>query len=347
MSQATEIAQSGDLAVAAGAELEGLLARVGVGTLDCGWIRVAGADRVRWLNGMVTNSIQELGPGEGNYSFVLNAQGRIQGDLWAFVGEKEDLLVETGRERVAGLMALFDRFIIMDEVELEDVSAGRVGFAVVGPGAEALLDSVGLAVGGRVRTVVSWRGGWVEVIAGHGPLVPRFEVWTDAAMGDALGEALGGVGVGPEAMEWLRVLEGTPRFGVDIREKELAQETMQTRALHFAKGCYLGQEIVERIRSRGAVHRQFGGFRLEGPLPSPGMALEVGGKVVGELTSVAAIPLGGGVVQYGLGYARREATEFGARLAYAGESGPGWAMPVPLPFELHPVAAIPKLISGT
>ncbi len=316
-------------------ELGALLRGVGFGALDgVGWIRVSGADRVRWLNGMVTNSIQELGLGGGNYSFVLNAQGRIQGDLWAFVGEREDLLLETGRDRVAGLMAWFDRYIIMDEVELEDVSAGRVGIAVAGPGAGELLGRVGLEVPAGVRAVREWRGEMVEVIAAFGPLVARYELWGGAEAAGRLREALaegGGEAAGVEAFEWLRVLEGTPRFGVDIREKELPQETMQTRALHFAKGCYLGQEIVERIRSRGNVHRQFGAFRLEGPLPEAGAVLATEGKAVGELTSVVAIPLREGAVQYGLGYARREAAGLGVRLEYAGGKGPGWAVPVAQP----------------
>ncbi|MDQ2834223.1 MAG: folate-binding protein, partial [Acidobacteriota bacterium] len=131
-----------------------------------------------------------------------------------------------------------------------------------------------------------------------------------------------------QSLEWVRVLEGTPRYGVDIREKDLPQETGQTRALHFSKGCYLGQEIVERIRSRGNVHRGFGGFRLEGDVPAAGTALEADGKAVGELTSVAEVPLPEGAVKIGLGYVRREALERGVAPKYAG----GVAVPVALPF---------------
>ena len=92
------------------------------------------------------------------------------------------------------------------------------------------------------------------------------------------------------SVETLRLLEGTPKFGVDLREKELPQETGQTEALHFSKGCYLGQEIVERIRSRGAVHRTFAGFALEGAMPAAGAVLTVAGKPVGEITSAGVIP---------------------------------------------------------
>ncbi len=113
----------------------------------------------------------------------------------------------------------------------------------------------------------------------------------------------------------LRILEGTPLYGTDIRDKDLPQETDQTRALHFAKGCYLGQEIVERIRSRGTVHRTFSGFILTGELPAPGTRiLDADDKPVGELTSVARIQLPAGTDQLALGYIRREALDRNATI---------------------------------
>jgi folate-binding protein YgfZ len=131
-------------------------------------------------------------------------------------------------------------------------------------------------------------------------------------------------------LEWLRILQGTPLYGTDIRDRDLPQETNQTRALHFAKGCYIGQEIVERIRSRGSVHRTFTAFRLEGNLPAAATQLESAGKQVGELTSVASIPLAGShgdTLQLALGYVRREALDRHEPLQYPG----GIAVPAPSP----------------
>ncbi len=105
----------------------------------------------------------------------------------------------------------------------------------------------------------------------------------------------------------LRISRGIPRYGVDIRERDLPQETGQLRALSFTKGCYLGQEIVERIRSRGAVHREFTAFAVEGPLPAPGTKIQAGEKDVGEITSNANLPLAAGNSAIALGYLRREA----------------------------------------
>ncbi len=121
-----------------------------------------------------------------------------------------------------------------------------------------------------------------------------------------------------EILEQLRILEATPRFGTDIRDRDLPQETNQAHALHFAKGCYLGQEIVERIRSRGQVHRVFTPFRLEGALPTVPTTLESNGKTVGELTSASELKLDAGPALLALGYIRREALDTGAALTYSG-----------------------------
>ena len=324
-----------------GSQLAALLRGTGISPLDqVGWIRVTGEDRVRWLNGMVTNSIQQLHPGEGNYNFILNVQGRIQGDATIFASS-DALLMQTASAQVPNLMMFLDRFIIMDDVELSDVTSDRSGVLIAGPQAASLLAKIGLNVEDletlQMRPAL-WNNASVGVFHLRGPLVPRFELWADPEIIPKLTAALQTAGAVPceaQSLEWLRILEGTPVYGTDIRDRELPQETGQTRALHFAKGCYLGQEIVERIRSRGNVHRSFGAFRLDGELTAAGSQLEADGKPIGELTSVAAIPLPGDdriIVQLGLGYVRREAVDRGATLRYAG----GVAIPTPLPF---PVAA--------
>ena len=315
-------------------QLHTLLQGAGIAPLDSlGWLRVTGEDRIRWLNGMVTNSIQDLQPGAGCFNFVLSAQGRIQGTATAF-SQPDSILLETDSAQVATLTATLDRFIIMDDVELTDITADWSGLALIGPAAAARLQQIDLSspeISALAMQSLQWQNSPVTLIAAHSPLVPRFELWADPATVRLLNTALyetGAFPCSPEAMEQLRILEGTPRYGTDIRDKELPQETAQTHALHFSKGCYLGQEIVERIRSRGNVHRTFTGLRLLGSLPEPGTPIEADGKPVGELTSVAAIPLPGGNLQLGLGYIRREAIERGATLTYTG----GRATPFTPPF---------------
>jgi aminomethyltransferase len=99
-----------------------------------------------------------------------------------------------------------------------------------------------------------------------------------------------------------------PRYGRDIRDRDLPQETGQARALDFTKGCYIGQEIVERIRSRGNVHRKYTGFYVDGELPAQGSKIQAEDKDVGEITSVAALPSHAGELRVALGYIRRDAT---------------------------------------
>jgi aminomethyltransferase len=123
----------------------------------------------------------------------------------------------------------------------------------------------------------------------------------------------GATPVGYEALEKFRVFAGVPKYGQDIRERDLPQETEQMHALHFSKGCYVGQEIVERIRSRGQVHRTFSGFLLEEP-SAPGTKVKVKDREMGELTSVARVPVNAGEKILGLGYIRREAGGPGAHV---------------------------------
>jgi len=327
-------------------QLTALLQGAGIAPLDrIDWIRVTGTDRVRWLNGMATNTVQDLAPGAGAYNFFLNAQGRIQADGYIFA-TPDALLIETSRSQAASLIPYLDHYIIMDDVELADVTESRHGITLIGPKAASLLVKLGLAID-DLKHVESrslpWQSITVTVIHAHSPLVPRFELWTDtpadaAILLDAL-EAAGAEPCESQAFEWLRLLEGTPLYGTDIRNSEtvrdLPQETNQARALHFSKGCYLGQEIVERIRSRGNVHRTFTAFRLEGALPTTGTPLESAGKQVGELTSVASIPFAGTALQLALGYVRREALARGDQLQYPG----GRALPTAIPYSFAKAAS--------
>jgi folate-binding protein YgfZ len=300
---------------------------------DRAFLRITGSDATRWLNGMVTNSIQALAPGEGKYNFLLNAQGRIQGDCTIYRDSDPnaaEFVLETDRSQVAAIQQHLDRFIIMDDVELIPIMDDQHGLLVAGPSASEHLAALLLPAPtpfymGRVMH----NGQPLLILGPYPPFIPRYEVWGSPETIAALLIALEGSAVTPvsaQAVEAYRVLSGTPRFGTDIRDKDLPQETNQTHALHFSKGCYLGQEIVERIRSRGQVHRTFSGFRLTAlpaTLPAP---LTSDGKPAGELTSAATI----GEETFALGYVRREALDRNQPLAYEG----GTATPTALPLRM-------------
>lgn len=303
-----------------------------------GFIRVTGDDRVRWLNGMATNSIQALKPGEGCYNFFLNAQGRIQADALA-LNLGESLQLVTSASRADALLATLDHFIIMDDVELHRLPEDNHALLVAGPNAAARLGRIGLEVE-QLAPMHLAHFEWlpderVAIFHAYSPLVPRFELWSDFETLGRISQALRGCGVldaEESALNQLRLLEGIPLYGTDIRDRDLPQETSQTRALHFAKGCYLGQEIVERIRSRGNVHRTLHGFLLTGDIPTSGTPLFLATtpeKPIGELTSAARIDLPTGAITLALGTIRREALELKVPIAYA----TGTATPITLPYK--------------
>jgi folate-binding protein YgfZ len=308
-------------------ELRSLLQDCGV--FDLGWrsrIIVRGEDRLRWLSGMVTNGVQQLDAHGGNYSFFLNAQGRIQGDAFVYRGV-EELLLDTTADQVGPLMAHLDRFIIMDDVTLEDLSQQSSAIGLAGPEAARMLAQIGV-VGPEVSSgkpirfhPVDWNGIELIVIAFQGLLTPQFEVICPAVHLGNLWQRLldaGAQSCGIDAVEALRVVEGMPRYGVDITDRDLPQETSQTRALNFTKGCYLGQEIVERIRSRGAVHRALRQLSLRGKVPSLPIDLMAGGKIMGRITSAVSLVTASGPAAYALGIVRLDGASKGETLTYNG-----------------------------
>ncbi len=274
-----------------------------------GKIMITGPDRVRWMNGMVTNNVTGLAPGRGVYSFVLNAQGRILGDMYIY-NFGEHLLVDTDIAQVAKLMQLFQHYIIMDEVELSDAGAKLTAIGVRGPRSQEVLTQAGFEAA-ELDALQFKNFMWRDVNLFLARIDSEaYEIWMPpehaAKVWDVLISA-GATPVGTKALELFRIASGVPRYGQDIRERDLPQETGQFQALHFTKGCYLGQEIVERIHSRGNVHRQFTSFIVEDAAPGPGSKLRAGGKDVGELTSVATLSLNGSEKTVALGYVRREA----------------------------------------
>jgi len=311
---------------------------------DRAFLRITGSDATRWLNGMVTNNIKDLAPGEGNYNFLLNAQGRIQGDCMIYrePGEGDPAyLLETDSSQLETVNQHLDKFIIMDDVELTPAlniegislpneSLPRHGIGLLGVDGSDILERIvhehyklNLKTPpepGRILLTFA-NGCALTVISLPHATVPSYELWAvtplDATLlEEFLSGPLGLNEVSPATLEAHRILSGIPKYGTDIRNtetaKDLPQETGQTHALHFSKGCYLGQEIVERIHSRGQVHRIFSKFTLTGApaaLPTP---LTVDGKAAGELTS--AVEVDG--QWHALGYLRRE---FAAKpLAYEG-----------------------------
>jgi folate-binding protein YgfZ len=297
------------------AEFQALLSRSALYDLSSrAKIAVTGGDRVRWLNGMVSNNIRDLAPGHGVYAFLLNAQGRIQADVYAFQ-RGESLLIDAEESQREKVLTIFDRYIIADDVEIADLSGKIASIGLAGPESRNVFERVGIALpelGHMQFAEIEWSGTSVTLLRCGKEAGDSWQVWISPEERDRLWESLVNAGAkhaGHAAMELFRISRGIPQFGVDIRDRDLPQETGQDRALNFTKGCYLGQEIVERIRSRGAVHRQFAAFEVEGALPNRGTKIVAGEKEVGEITSSAVLPLADRERPVALGYLRREARD--------------------------------------
>lgn len=319
---------------------------LGAAVHDLGWLRriaVRGEDRLRWLSGMVTNSVETLPDRTGAYNFVLNAQGRIQGDCYVW-RDGDEVEIEVTAEQSEALLAHFDRFIIMDDVELEPL-LGQSALGITGPDADATLATLGLSAPLDELSSASGEinGIPVRLYRTYGTVVAHFALWADAGHIPALWQALlaaGATPIGADSLETLRIVEGIPAYAIDIQSRDLAQETSQTRAISFTKGCYLGQEIVERIRSRGQVHRHLRAVELipesVAELPAIGTEMRVSGsapdaKPAGILTSVAGLQLHSVRRIFGIAMIRAEAEIGNQLLAYAG----GTARILPTPPKLN------------
>jgi folate-binding protein YgfZ len=296
----------------------------GAAVHDLGWLRrvdVLGEDRFRWLSGMVTNTVNELAANAGAWNLVLNAQGRILGELHVW-REGDGLNLVIAADQVERLLAHLERFIIMDDVELAPRSETALGLA--GPLAGEVLARLGLPAPAEPLTSASagWNGLQLRVARAYDVLAPHYELWAQQAEIPALWRALveaGATAVGAATLEAFRIAEAIPAYGIDIVERDLPQETSQMRALSFNKGCYQGQEIVERIRSRGSVHRHLRPLELFGALPPAGAELTSNdGAVAGEIRSAALLPLAGGNRSFALGMIRAEAEIRTQEFTYAG-----------------------------
>jgi len=313
--------------------------RSGCGVYDLGYrakISLKGGDRVRWLNGMVTNNIRDLAQGHGVYAFLLNPQGHILGDLYAY-NRGDSIIVDTDRNQVEKMLSVFDHYIIMDDVEVANLTESVTALGIMGPKSREVLSAAGFSISEMTPLQIAESNSAAgampcALVRGEYMDFQSHELWLAPGEVRKVWDALvaqGAAPVGSEAIETHRIVSGIPLYGVDIRDRELPQETEQARALNFNKGCYVGQEIVERIRSRGAVHRKFSGFVSDSGQPiAAGSKIVFGEKDVGEVTSVASLRSPNPERTVALGYLRRDAAVPGREILLGGVPGRLVSLPV-------------------
>jgi len=314
----------------------------GAAVHDLGWfnrVAVRGEDRFRWLSGMVTNTVNELEVNAGAWNLVLNAQGRIQGDLTVW-REKDELELEIAADQFERLMAHLEGFIVMDDVELvalnEETALGLTGQASDEALGRLSLPTLPVPL---TATRVEWNGVDLRIVRGYGAHVPHYEFWANETGIKRVLKGLRTAGaalVGSASVDAFRIAEGIPAYGIDMTERDLPQETSQMRALNFNKGCYLGQEIVERIRSRGSVHRRLRQLELIGPVPPAGTELTMeGGIAAGQIASAAELALAAGPRIFALGMIRADAELRNQPLNYAAGTAMGMARILAAPPSLE------------
>lgn len=264
-------------------------------------LQVTGPDRFSFLQGMLSNDLRDIKPGEGQYATVLNQQGKVLGDVRVLQSENSfylDLWAVVKDKIVAHL----NRYLVADEVEIGDRSEGYGTLSVQGPQSTGLLQN--LVTQGEVperplcHTIVDVDGVKICVVrdshtgeAGFDLIIPVEALPRIAQRATELGQPFSVMWVGEEAQNTLRVEAGIPRYGADITEDNLLLETGLEHAVSFKKGCYLGQEVVERIRSRGHVNKKLCGLLLDGQHPArAGDSISGAGKKIGAITTSVYSP---------------------------------------------------------
>lgn len=280
-----------------------------------GVIGVGGADARRWLQGMLSNDVAGLAPGprgSGCYATLLTPAGRIVADLQVLL-RPTGFWLDLERAVLPTVLARLEKLVIADDVTLADLGPALARLGVEGPRAQAVLErALGMALdlAPDAVTDVPLAGVSVAVSAFGWSGEPAFQLFVPtaqcAAVEAALREAAGGaelVGADCEALEILRVEAGVPRAGAELTEDVLPPEARLERAISYTKGCYTGQEILARLRTRGEVKHLLVGLRFSGGAAPPvGAAILVGGERVGEITSAAISPSAGPIA---LGFVRR------------------------------------------
>ena len=289
----------------------------GAALVDPAWrgrLLLTGADRRSYLQGLLSNDIEALTPGTGCYATMLNAQGRMLADMRVFeLGDGVLLTLPAGV--TAAVRDHFERFVITEDVQVQDLSASRTVIGLYGPRADDVLERVplegkrpvALYASSRVRV----RGSDALLLRDDDPGTGGYEIVVDPESAPAVRDTLRGAGAisaSESDVETVRIERGQPRFGADMDTDTIPLEAGLDRAMSRTKGCYVGQEVIVRVidRGRGRVARRLVGlvFDPDASVPAPGMRVTSGDKEIGRVTSAGWSPAVGRPIA--LGYVHRD-----------------------------------------
>ena len=323
-----------DVAQAIAREYEAASNGAGVRSIaDRMLVRIVGDDRVSFLHGMCTADIKSMKPGDAAAALFVTEHAHVIAEAFVYAIEDDAILLEMDGATWPSVRAHLEKFLVADDVEMEeseslgvlDIEGPRAGSAAasLAPEAEELppwhhrkYGNLRIAnlprFGGAARTIIADGDaivGLVDELKRHDPSICELSA---------------------ETLEIIRVEHGLARAGIDTGEKTLALEARMERAISFSKGCYVGQETIERATARGALKRRLFGLRFDGTkMPSAGASIMLDGKEVGRLGSLARSPAIGVI---GLAILHHSAWTGGARVRVADSAGDLAATVAELPF---------------
>ena len=306
-------------------------ARRGAALAEMDWfgiMKVTGSERVSWLQGMVTNDIQKLATGEGCYAAHLTPQGKIVAHMHIWLDD-DAVWLSLERATLTKLAGAFDKLLIMEDVQIADVSEEYDILSVIGPNGGSVLES--------------WLG---ETLNLNGVYKHRkfencrvlvsdlgYEVWVSRGQADKMLRSLaqsGATAIDQGTWDVLRTEAGLPVYGVDIDETTTMPEIGE-RGISYEKGCYIGQEVVAKVKYIGHVNRRFVGLTLEGQdLPQSRSVVRKEGKDVGYVTTTLFSP--GRNRPIALGFVNRGAYVPGTNVEVVSDAKTLRATIVDLPF---------------
>jgi len=288
-----------------------------------GTIALTGSDRASFLHALLTNDIARLTSGQGVYAAYLTPQGRMISDMGVIeTGARMLLTVE--RDIAAPLAERFDKLIFSEDVQAKDVTGDVIAIGVHGPSAARMIQqAAGISVVGLADQYDNITSGSVTIVRDDALGLPGYDVYVPAGGADAMRAKLveaGAVTASEETGETLRIEAARPRFGIDMNTDTIPLEAgIEDRAISFTKGCYVGQEVIIRVmhRGHGRVARRLVSIVVtDGTVPARGSKIQLGDRVVGEITSATASPKLGTALA--LAYVQREHAVPGADLTVSG-----------------------------
>lgn len=297
-------------------------------------VRMTGDDRVSFLHGMCSNDIKGLAAGAIILALFLTEHAHVIADFFVWATD-DALLLDIDRDAWPRVRAHLERLLVADDVEMEELDELAV-IDVEGPNAHDAIRGIG----GKAADILEpWRHTSEEDF--RIASLPRFgaPAFTILAASRKVADLTvrlcardpGAMQIGAEALEVLRIEHGLARIGVDAGDKTIALEARLNPAISFNKGCYLGQETIERATARGALKKRLYGLRIDGPrAPAQGAPVMLDGKEVGRLTSVANSPRFGII---GLGILHHSAWTEGAMVSVPDGGGEIRATVSELPFK--------------